>query len=103
MDSLIARLEAVTFKIAGGGGGDGELPITVSEWNAFFSSHVQPFIDACNSIEETKTIASQTETAMKHTAVVIEAASSCAKPDSAAFMKFLGPIVDVIQNSEKKC
>lgn len=77
-----------------------QLPITVTEWNSFYSSHVQPFVDACNTIEETKSIAVKTEAAMKHVAVVLEAAGSCAKPDSGAMMKFLGPIVEVISGAE---
>lgn len=101
MDSLISRLEAVTFKIAGGGGGgDGELPISVSEWNSFYTSSVQPFIDACNSIEETKKIGTATETAMRHTAVVLEAATVCAKPADGDFVQFLDPIVKVISAAQ---
>lgn len=97
MESLVARLEAVTFKLTGGGGGDdGECPVTVSEWNTFYSAHVQPFVDACNKFDSTKKIAVATEKAMKHAAVVIEAATQCAKPDQATFLKFLGPIVEVI-------
>eukprot|EP00462_Mataza_sp_D1_P000096 CAMPEP_0175089126 /NCGR_PEP_ID=MMETSP0086_2-20121207/621_1 /TAXON_ID=136419 /ORGANISM="Unknown Unknown, Strain D1" /LENGTH=644 /DNA_ID=CAMNT_0016361617 /DNA_START=35 /DNA_END=1969 /DNA_ORIENTATION=+ len=97
MDSLIARLEAVTFKVTGGGGcDDGEMPITVSEWNTFYETHAQPFVDACNKFDSTKKIAVATEKALKHACVVIEAATQCAKPDQGAFLKFLGPIVDVI-------
>lgn len=101
MDQLASRLESVTFKICGGGGGgDGELPISVVEWNQFYKDSVQPFIDSCNCFEETKKIAAATETAMKHTAVVLEAATQCAKPDQGAFVKFLDPIVQVISNAQ---
>lgn len=103
MDSLVSRLEAVTFKICGGGGGDREEPVTVSEWNTFYQSSVQPFIDSCNSFEELKSIGAATETAMKHTAVVIEAAAKCSKPDQAALLKFLDPIVQVITSAESNC
>lgn len=100
MDTLVARLEAVTFKICGASGNDGEEPVTVSEWNAFYKSSVQPFVDSCNCFEETKAIGVATETAMKHTAVVIEAAAKCSKPDQAALLKFLDPIVQVITSAE---
>jgi len=99
MDGIIARLEGLVARIAGGAD-DGEgTPVSVSEYDNVYKNSVQPFVDACNKFEETKKLAAWTETSFKHSRNIIDAATQCKKPD-ADMMKFLGPIVQVITDAQ---
>lgn len=97
LDACIAILEAVAAK-ANADDGDGP-PASLVAWNEFFKESVQPFIDTCGTLEETKKIKDWTQKAFDHMTVLMTAAPSCAKPGQEDFMKFLGPIVEVITAS----
>jgi len=101
LGAVLASLEALAAKKAGGGGA-GDLPACVSEYDLFYKSSVQPFIDSCNKIEGTKRLAVLTQTAFTHLGVVIKASTVCSKPNGDDLMKFLGPIVKVIEDAEKR-
>jgi adenylyl cyclase-associated protein len=95
MEQVVNRLEAAVARVTGGGGvGDGEFPVTVSEYDALYAASILPFIAACNATSSTAKLGAWAETAFKHTRNVIEAATQCKKP--ADMMAFLGPIVTVI-------
>lgn len=99
MDTLVARLESLVARM-GGSEDDGEgTPVALSEYNSYFSTHVQPFIDACNKFDDTKQLGAWTDQAFKHLGVVIEMACKCKKPDMQAFMAKLGPIVELFDKS----
>lgn len=101
MDTLLLKLEAVTGKITGAGGdvGEGELSPSTQAYFDFYSASVQPFIDACNKVEGTKKLGAWTETAFKHVGKTLQAAQDCAKPEQGNFLKFLDPIVQIINSS----
>jgi small nuclear ribonucleoprotein (snRNP)-like protein len=86
---------------SGGGGGDeeGDEPVRVTEWNAFYEKSVQPFIDACQNLPSTKEIGTKTADSFKHMGEVIKASAEYAKPDQTTLMKFLDPVVQIIQSS----
>jgi len=95
MDTLVARLESLVARM-GGGSDDGEgTPVAFAEYNTYYSTHVQPFIDACNKFDDTKQLGAWNEQAFKHLGVVIEMACKCKKPDMQVFIKQLGPIVEL--------
>lgn len=100
MDQLLSKLEAVTLKIAAGAAvAEGEMSPAVQAWFDFYSASVQPFIDACNKVEGTKKLGTWTETSFKHIGKVLQASQDCAKPDQAKFLKFLDPVVKIINDS----
>lgn len=76
--------------------------MSVSEYDAFYSSSVQPFVDACTKFDETKNLGSWTETAFKHARNVIEASTQCKKASDADMMTFLGPIVKGITDAQSQ-
>jgi len=78
------------------------VPACVSEYAAFFKTSVQPFIDSCNKLEGTKRLGAFVQTAFNHLGVVIKASTVCSKPSNDDLMKFLGPIVKVIEDAEKR-
>jgi len=98
MEQLVARLESVAAKLTGGSGGDADVPVTVSEYDSFYTTAVQPFVDVAAKIEPK--IAAATETSFKHVRVVIECASQCKKPADADMIAILGPIPGVIQTAQ---
>lgn len=102
MDAIVARLEGLVARIAGGAD-DGEgTPVAVSEYDAFYTASVQPFVDACGKFEETKKLGDWTETSFKHTRTIIEASTQCKKPADDKMMGFLGPIVTVITDAQNQ-
>lgn len=98
IQAACAALEAAAAGLGKkGGDDDGEgTPVRVSEWNAYYEAHVQPFIDAANKIEGTKKIAAWTEASFKHMAIVLQASAECKKPAQDELMKFLAPVVKII-------
>jgi hypothetical protein len=101
LEAVAASLEALAAKKAGGGG-SGDEAASVSEYAQFYKTSVQPFIDSCNKMEGTKRLGAFAQTAFTHLGVVIKASTMCSKPSQADFMKFLGPIVKVIEDAEKR-
>lgn len=101
LEAVAATLEALAAKKSGGGGA-GDEPASVAEYAEFYKNSVQPFIDSCNKIEGTKRMAEMTKTAFTHLGVIIKASTKCSKPSNDDLMKFLGPIVKVIEEAEKR-
>jgi len=98
IDALVSRLEAAVAKL-GGAAQSGETPVTVTEYDRFYSNSVQPFLDVVSKIDQKQ--ATATETSFKHTRVVIECAAQCKKPGDADLMAVLGPIPGVIADAQK--
>lgn len=99
-DALIQRLENVVLRIAPNAEAtrDGPAPC-VAAYDAFYTASVTPFLEAVNKYPELKTVSEWTIAAFQHQRNVVEASTVCAKPSDEEYMKFLGPIVDVINKS----
>jgi small nuclear ribonucleoprotein (snRNP)-like protein len=78
--------------------GEGE-PARVTDWNEFYESHVAPFIAACSASDGTKQLGEWTEKSFQHMGKVVVASAKHKKPSDQALMKFLGPIVEVVNAS----
>jgi hypothetical protein len=98
-EELIARLERVAAKFDKGGGDDGGEAPSVSAHTDLLKGPVHAFIEASNKFAETKKIAAWTEKAFNHEHFVMQAAVVCAKPDEKDFLKFVDPIVQVMNES----
>mmetsp|Transcript_2972 Transcript_2972/g.3512 ORF Transcript_2972/g.3512 Transcript_2972/m.3512 type:complete len:430 (+) Transcript_2972:27-1316(+) len=107
--TLAERLEAVIGdlqKAADKAGSEEEKEPSaqsVVEWEEYYTTVVQPFVDSANMYPETKYIAEMTEKAWKHCGVTMQAATVTKKPSQEDFLAFLKPIVDVITGSNDKC
>lgn len=97
LDQVVARLEAVALKLAGGS--SSSVPPAVEFYEAFFKGTVQKFIDTAEKQDSTKKIAAWTTTAFSHLGQTILASTECAKPADDAFLKFLDPIVQIISST----
>jgi len=105
--SVVARLEAYASKVTGGGGGSdskggGEESRASAAYSEYYSSVVQPFIDACRKQKETSTIGDWTETAFKRQGELIKAAGQCKKPSQADLLNFVKPISDIMGTADGK-
>ena len=81
MEELLSKLELVASKITGNSMDDGEVPVVVQEYDLFYQSSVQPFVDVCKKDAAFTKLGDAAEKAFKGQRSVIEATTQCAAPD----------------------
>jgi hypothetical protein len=101
MTDSISRLEALVARLGGASSGDGDADggnAVLDAYNAYYTASVQPFVDACNSLDGSKALGAAAETAWTGCKVVFDAAQQCKKPEPADLFKLIDPVVQVGSN-----
>jgi len=81
--------------------GAGGKPRAVSEYESFYAANVTPFLTTVATFPALKPLGDWTKTAYDFQGKAITATTVCAKPTDEALLKFLHPIVKVIEDSGK--
>jgi hypothetical protein len=98
LEAIAARLEKLASK---GEAKEGGKHPAVAEYEEFLKTNLEPFLATCAKFPELKQIGDWAKTSFQYQGKVIEAATVSAKPSDADLLKFLDPIVKIIQASEK--
>eukprot|EP00457_Paulinella_chromatophora_P007181 gb/GEZN01007202.1/.p1 GENE.gb/GEZN01007202.1/~~gb/GEZN01007202.1/.p1 ORF type:complete len:424 (-),score=96.37 gb/GEZN01007202.1/:177-1448(-) len=98
LEALALRLERLAAK---SGGGDDDNPAALGAYDEYYTANVAPFLAVCATFPELKDVGAGYEKAYKHQRTVIAASFKCKSPSQEDFMKFLKPIVEVIEASGK--
>jgi adenylyl cyclase-associated protein len=101
LSEVVARLEKVASRLEGGGTSDEKVAREVSEYNDYYQNFIVPFVATCNHFDGLKAMGDATQSSFSFLRVVIEAQSKCKKPSDADLMKFVDPIVKVVNEAQK--
>jgi len=99
LEAVASRLERLAAKEDKGSAGG--VPPAVAAYEEFTKTHLAPFLATLNTFPALKQVHDWTKTAYDFQGKAILASTVSAKPTDAALLKFLAPIVKIIEDSGK--